>query len=193
VYDQVWEGNWKLTMENNAEAHHHRTLHPETLQPWMPGDDSYCGEDHVDWTLLRTPLELDKLRADAPSYSRLVERYSGPIDPADREETLTYILFPSSTFDASPGLVFWKRILPQSLTQTRVLMGALVPEEELCDELARENAEFFDVLNPEDYQATWRLQTTVGSRFAEAGPLSDKEACLFHFQRHLARRLGVAS
>ena len=68
----------------------------------MPGDDSYCGEDRIDWTLLRTPLELDRLRADAPSYGRLVEHYSDAIDPADREETLTYILFPSSTFDASP-------------------------------------------------------------------------------------------
>lgn len=191
MYDQVWEGNWKLTMENNAEAYHHRTLHPETLQPWMPGDDSYCSEDRIDWTLLRTPLELDRLNADAPSYGRLVERYSDGIDPADREETLTYIVFPSSTFDASPGLVFWKRILPVGLSQTRVMMGALVPAEEISDELNRENAEFFEVLNPEDYQATWRLQTTIASRFAEAGPLSVKEACLFHFQRYIARSLRV--
>jgi len=193
MYDQVWEGNWKLTLENNAEAHHHRTLHPDTLQPWMPGDDSYCGEDRIDWTLLRTPLALDRLRADAPSYARLVERYGDAIDPEDRCETLTYILFPSSTVDASPGLVFWKRILPLNLSQTRVMMGALVPEAELSDELNRENAEFFEVLNPEDYEATWRLQKTIGSRFAEAGPLSVKEACLFHFQRYLARRLGGAA
>ena len=72
------------------------------------------------------------------------------------------------------------------------MMGALVPEAELSDELNRENAEFFEVLNPEDYQATWRLQTTIGSRFAEAGPLSVKEACQFHFQRHIARVLRVA-
>jgi len=189
MYDEVWEGNWKLTMENNAEAHHHRTLHPESLQPWMPGDDSHCGEDQIDWTLLRTPLELERLAADAPSYARLIEGYCEGIDPADRAETLTYILFPSSTFDASPGLVFWKRILPLGLSQTRVMMGALVPEAELSEELNAENAEFFEVLNPEDYQATWRLQTTIASRFAEAGPLSVKEACLFHFQRHLARRL----
>lgn len=192
MYDEVWEGNWKLTMENNAEAHHHRTLHPESLQPWMPGDDSYCGEDRVDWTLLRTPLALERLRADAPTYARLIEAYGAPIAPADREETLTYILFPSSTFDASPGLVFWKRILPIGLSKTRVMMGALVPEEELSEELNRENSEFFELLNPEDYQATWRLQRTIASRFAAAGPLSVKEACLFHFQRHLGRRLRMA-
>ena len=81
-------------------------------------------------------------------------------------------------------------ILPLGLSQTRVMMGALVPEAELSPALDRENAEFFDVLNPEDYQATWRLQQTIGSRFAEAGPLSVKEACLFHFQRYLARRLA---
>ncbi len=192
MYDEIWEGNWKLTMENNAEAHHHRTLHPETLQPWMPGDDSHCGEDEQDWSLLRTPLMLDLVRAEAPIYADLMERWSADIEPRDREETLTYVIYPSSTVDASPGIVFWKRILPLSIDRTRVMMGALVPEEELNDELSRYNREFFEVLNPEDYQATWRLQRTIGSRYAEAGPLSVKEACLFYFQRYLARRLKDA-
>ena len=190
MYDEIWEGNWKLTMENNAEAHHHRTLHPETLQPWMPGDDSHCGEDEQDWSLLRTPLMMDLVRAQAPIYADLMERWSADIEPGDREETLTYVIYPSGTIDASPGIVFWKRILPLGIDRTRVMMGALVPEEELDDELNRYNREFFEVLNPEDYQATWRLQRTVGSRFAEAGPLSAKEACLFYFQRYLGRRLS---
>lgn len=192
MYDEIWEGNWKLTMENNAEAHHHPTLHPETLQPWMPGDDSYCGEDEIDWSLLRTPLMMDLVRDEAPLYADLMARWSADIDPLDRNETLTYILYPSSTIDASPGIVFWKRILPLGIDRTRVMMGALVAEEELSEELSRYNKEFFDVLNPEDYQATWRLQKTIQSRFAEAGPLSDKEACLFYFQRYLARQIREA-
>ena len=190
MYDEIWEGNWKLTMENNAEAHHHRTLHPETLQPWMPGDDSHCGEDEQNWSLLRTPLMMDLVRSEAPIYAGLMDRWSADIKPQDREETLTYILYPSSTIDASPGIVFWKRILPLCINRTRVMMGALIPEEELNDELNRYNKEFFELLNPEDYQATWRLQRTIGSRYAEAGPLSVKEACLFYFQRYLARRLS---
>ena len=190
MYDELWEGNWKLTMENNAEAHHHRTLHPETLQPWMPGDDSHCGEDEQDWSLLRTPLMMDLVRAQAPIYADLMERWSADIEPGEREETLTYVIYPSGTIDASPGIVFWKRILPLGIDRTRVMMGALVPEEELNDELNRYNREFFEVLNPEDYQATWRLQKTIRSRFAEAGPLSVKEACLFYFQRYLGRRLS---
>ncbi len=190
MYDEIWEGNWKLTMENNAEAHHHRTLHPDTLQPWMPGDDSHCGKDEQDWSLLRTPLMLDLVRAEAPMYADLMERWSADIKPQDRKETLTYVIYPSSTIDASPGIVFWKRMLPLGIDRTRVMMGALVPEEELNDELNRYNREFFEVLNPEDYQATWRLQKTIRSRFAEAGPLSVKEACLFYFQRYLGRRLS---
>ena len=190
MYDEIWEGNWKLTMENNAEAHHHRTLHPETLQPWMPGDDSHCGEDEQHWSLLRTPLVMDLVRAQAPRYADLMERWSADITPRDREQTLTYVIYPSGTIDASPGIVFWKRILPLGIDRTRVMMGALVPEEELNDELSRCNSEFFEALNPEDYQATWRLQKTIRSRFAEAGPLSVKEACLFYFQRYLGRRLG---
>ena len=190
MYDEIWEGNWKLTMENNAEAHHHRTLHPDTLQPWMPGDDSHCGEDKRDWSLLRTPLMMDLVRKEAPIYADLMQRWSADIKPEDREETLTYIIYPSGTIDASPGIVFWKRILPLSIARTRVMMGALVPEQELDDELNRYNKEFFELLNPEDYQATWRLQRTIQSRFAEAGPLSGKEACLFYFQRYLARRLS---
>lgn len=190
MYDEIWEGNWKLTMENNAEAHHHRTLHPETLQPWMPGDNSHCGEDERDWSLLRTPLMMDLVRAEAPMYADLMERWSADIKPQDRNETLTYVIYPSSTIDASPGIVFWKRILPLSIDRTRVMMGALVPEEELNDELSCYNREFFEEINPEDYKATWRLQKTIGSRFAEAGPLSIKEACLFYFQRYLGRRLS---
>ena len=192
MYDEIWEGNWKLTMENNAEAHHHRTLHPETLQPWMPGDNSHCGEDERDWSLLRTPLMMDLVRAEAPMYADLMERWSADIKPQDRKETLTYVIYPSSTIDASPGIVFWKRILPLSIDRTRVMMGALVPEEELNDELSRYNKEFFEEINPEDYKATWRLQKTIQSRFAEAGPLSVKEACLLYFQRYLGRQLKDA-
>lgn len=192
MYDEIWEGNWKLTMENNAEAHHHRTLHPETLQPWMPGDNSHCGEDERDWSLLRTPLMMDLVRAEAPMYADLMERWSADIKPQDRKETLTYVIYPSSTIDASPGIVFWKRILPLSIDRTRVMMGALVPEEELNDELSRYNREFFEEINPEDYKATWRLQKTIQSRFAEAGPLSVKEACLLYFQRYLGRQLKDA-
>ena len=88
------------------------------------------------------------------------------------------------------GLSSGNGFLPLSIDRTRVMMGALVPEEELNDELSRYNREFFEVINPEDYQATWRLQRTIGSRFAEAGPLSIKEACLFYFQRYLGRRLS---
>lgn len=192
LYDEIWEGNWKLTMENNAEAHHHRTLHPETLEPWMPGDQSYCGEHEPDWSLLRTPLETQRLRTDAPAYSNLVERWGEHIDLPDRHETLTYILYPASTLDVSPGLVFWKRILPVDVSRTRVMMGALLPPEEICDELNQYNKAFFEALNPEDYQATWRLQRTIASRYAEAGPLSAKEACLHYFQQYLARRLAEA-
>lgn len=192
MYDEVWEGNWKLTMENNAEAHHHRTLHPQTLQPWMPGDNSHCGEDERDWSLLRTPLMMDLVRAEAPMYADLMERWSADIKPQDRKETLTYVIYPSSTIDASPGIVFWKRILPLSIDRTRVMMGALVPEAELNDQLSRYNREFFEEINPEDYKATWRLQKTIQSRFAEAGPLSVKEACLLYFQRYLGRQLKDA-
>ena len=192
LYDEIWEGNWKLTMENNAEAHHHRTLHRESLEPWMPGDQSYCGEDEVDWSLLRTPLEMRRLHTDAPAYSNLVERWGEDIDLPDRHETLTYILYPACTVDISPGLVFWKRILPLDISRTRVMMGALLPPEEICDELNQFNKAFFDTLNPEDYQATWRLQRTIASRHAEAGPLSAKEACLHYFQRYLARRFAGA-
>ena len=191
LYDEIWEGNWKLTMENNAEAHHHRTLHPDTLEPWMPGHASYCGEEGSDWTLLRTPLDLERLRVESPRYADMMERASSGIAAADREETLTYILFPSTTFDASPGMVFWKRIFPLGLDRTRVMVATLVPETEVSDELTRENEEFFNLLNPEDYQATWKLQRTIGSRFAAAGPLSVKEACLFHFHRYLARRISA--
>ena len=71
-----------------------------------------------------------------------------------------------------------------------VVEQQIPPEEELDEELSRYNREFFEAINPEDYQATWRLQRTIGSRYAEAGPLSVKEACLFYFQRYLARRLS---
>ncbi len=188
MYDEIWEGNWKLVMENNLEAHHHKTLHPQTLEPWMPGDNSYCGDDMVHWSLLRTPLVSEILERDAPTYSAIIDRWGSDVPSADRFETLTYALYPSSTIDASPGLVFWKRIIPLAIDRTRVMMGALVPEEELNEQMNRDNKEFFELLNPEDYQATWRLQKTMASRYAKAGPLSHKEACLHFFQRYLGRR-----
>ena len=192
LYDKVWEGNWKLTMENNAEAHHHLTLHPETLEPWMPGHASHCPEDAPGWTLLVTPLAFEKLRADAPSYAGLMERYSAGIDPQDQTDTLTYFFYPAATLDATPGLVFWKRILPIDRSRARVRIGALVYPEERSPELRRETEEFFELLNTEDYEATWKLQRTIGSRYAEPGPLSVKEGCLLHFHRYLAKRLSEA-
>ena len=142
----------------------------------------------VHWSLLRTPLVSEILERDAPTYSAIIDRWGSDVPGADRFETLTYALYPSSTIDASPGLVFWKRIIPLAIDRTRVMMGALVPEEELNEQMNRDNKEFFELLNPEDYQATWRLQKTMASRYAKAGPLSHKEACLHFFQRYLGRR-----
>lgn len=38
TWDQPW--NWKLTLENYAESYHHPGIHPDTLQPFYPGDRS---------------------------------------------------------------------------------------------------------------------------------------------------------
>lgn len=192
LYDAVWPGNWKLTMENNGEAYHHTALHPRSLEPWMPGATSYCEDDHTDWSVLHTPLDVARLRADAPAYAALIERWSEDIPEAYRTETLTYLLFPATTVDVSPGLCFWKRVWPLDRCRTRILMGALVPPDSLTETLSQQTSEFFELLNPEDAQATWKLNGTVSSRSASPGPLSSKEACLLHFQRYLGRRLGNA-
>ena len=37
IDDRTWSGNWKLVMENGMESLHHPGLHPETVEPQVPG------------------------------------------------------------------------------------------------------------------------------------------------------------
>ena len=39
-YDEIWNGNWKLSTENGLEQIHTQQLHPGTAESWSPAASS---------------------------------------------------------------------------------------------------------------------------------------------------------
>ncbi len=189
-YDEIWNGNWKLSCENGMDSYHHMGLHAETAEPMMPALGTYFVGAHEHWVHHRTPILAD--RASAMGVD--LDRYTEGLPEEDRATMNAAFIYPNLVFPAIPGQLPWLSILPIDRTHSRIISGLTVSprafegveEGEYC----RESNENLHKLNTEDSQGTWRLQSVLASRRIERGPISAKERCVFYFYRYLAEMLA---
>lgn len=181
-WDQDWECNWKVAVENAHENYHVMGFHAQTLNPSTPG-----GADM-------------ELRVDSPWALRFLVPFSEPqptevLSLTEREKAHLYgfYVFPTGSLAASGEMVLWLTFLPQSIDRTRVRGGMLVPaasmEGEDPDETREQTEAYAAVINEEDRRGLEAVQRAVGSRFAGRGHLSPKEPGVAVFYRNLALAL----
>ena len=191
IDDRIWPGNWKLVMENGMESLHHPGLHPQTVEPQVPGLGATDFRAFQAWTHLKVPFQEDAATQIAEQTPEAV----GRLDPADAGALCGYFIYPAFILPIFPAYANWLSIMPLSRSETRVFTGLAMSEEYLASlggdvETTKEVAlEQLLNINNEDIQATEQLQRTTLSRLIERGPVTPVELGLLYFYRYLADRL----
>ncbi|MFC9995248.1 Rieske 2Fe-2S domain-containing protein [Nocardia sp. NPDC127526] len=177
-----WQVNWKLVMENGHENYHVLGLHQQTLEPFMPGGGDVAVEHFSPWVLhARIPFTL-------PLPAQTLR-----LDEMQQSNGMVLVGFPASAFIALSDQVVWLTFVPQTIDRVRVLGGVLTtPELAAAGDASIERTQraVTAMINDEDRIGLEAVQRAVGSRFAERGHLSPKEAPgMLAFYRNLAEAL----
>ncbi len=185
-YDEVWEGNWKLTCENGLDSYHHMGLHWKTAEPFMPALGTRFAEAHAQWNYHRTPILPEKAREVGMGDDRFFEG----LRPDQADALNSTFVYPNVVVGFVPGQSIWLSAIPIDRTHTRIISSYTVPTEFADDAEIRATAEsYLRELNTEDAEATWRLQEVLASQRIERGPIGVRERGVYHFYQYLARML----
>ena len=190
LFDERWNGNWKLACENALDSYHHMGLHENSVQAIMPGLGTEFVEAHQAWNYHRTPfneLGVKQVNEQAPE---VVAR----LKPHDALAMNAIFVYPSLVIPLLPTGANWLSFVPESIDRTWVFTG-MAMDNSLLDLIDDQEAlggaiqETLAGINREDSRGTSELQRTTRSAFIERGPICEKELGVFHFYEYLARRL----
>ncbi|MEV6279107.1 aromatic ring-hydroxylating dioxygenase subunit alpha [Nocardia sp. NPDC051832] len=176
-----WQVNWKLVMENGHENYHVIGLHRQTLEPFMPGG----GDLHI------RPYSPWVLHARIP-FAGAVPTEVLKLNEIQQNNGMVLLAFPSAAFIGLGDQVVWLSFIPVSIDRVHVVGGVLTPPElsRTSESALRTQQAVTAMINDEDRAGLEAVQRGVGSRFAERGHLSPKEAPgVLVFYRNLAHAL----
>lgn len=188
-YDEIWDTNWKILVQNFTEGYHLFVAHKETIEPAMPtslanamhGGEGYSlyEQGRVPGTSYESGLALE---ADNPL---LVDE--------ERNKAILSCIFPCHVMSVSAERTFWLSLQPHGVDKVRVLWGAdvypgTVPDH-AREQYARELHEGFDRINDEDKPIIGSIAQNASALAAQPGRLSPKERAIWDFQKYLARML----
>ncbi|WP_433336624.1 aromatic ring-hydroxylating oxygenase subunit alpha [Spirillospora sp. CA-294931] len=167
-WTEDWDANWKLAYENGTENYHVIGLHPNTLDPFMPGRNDMWLNQVSPWlTHGRFP------------FAQTLPPETLPLTEEQRANATALLQFPSGGLITFGDQAVWVTFIPQSIDRTLVRFGVLMPaamaEGADPEALREENTAAAAAINIEDQRGLERVQRTLGSRFAERGHLSPKE------------------
>ncbi len=191
-YQETWQGNWKLAVDNGSESYHHLGLHGSSLEPYMPARGSFVREVTDDWGLHVTPF----VREEAAKHGIGINLGTG-LTAEDLAGMKVVTIFPSLMLLSLGDTINWMSWVPAAVDRTVARAGLLMPKSAL--DVMGDSAELragmqaaLDRVNAEDADAMALLQRSAASAFAGRGPLSTKEGVLLGLYRYLAHAMRDA-
>ncbi len=190
--------NWKVMVENWMESYHHIGAHRTTLNPIMPGQNTWTEPEHPFYVHAHLPFtakfcaEIDaaKVRGDQPAGFMLIDG----ITSTQTKEWGLFVGHPFFMFLTMPDRLLWYRLFPLGAEHCRLQTMTLVTREAMVSpnfaatlEAEKELLRNFHV---EDMEVNRAVQAGLKSSFARQGPLSHLEEPVWLIQRHLAARLN---
>jgi glycine betaine catabolism A len=182
------QANWKLLMENFAEAYHFGPVHPQlqrvtpshraesllSIGPWQGG-----------WMPLRPGAET--VSKDGKRHGRPLLRKAGP----ELAGALDYVLFPNLFLSLHPDYLLAYRLAPVSHERTRVTFDVLFDRRAAEDGVvaAPDVYEFWQVTNAQDFAICERQQTGIGTPGFVPGRYMAAEEGVHEFDKIVAQRL----
>jgi phenylpropionate dioxygenase-like ring-hydroxylating dioxygenase large terminal subunit len=169
-WDQPW--NWKVTFENYAESYHHQGVHPDTLQPFFPGERSRpCVEEGAPW------MALD---------------HESVVEGADPFVVVGVypLLWPTLV---RPDAMVWLKIAVHGAAHATLTTEVFVHPSRLDDgAYIALQVDGIREINAQDVIPNRGVFAGMGSRYAVPATLLPLEAAVDHFTRwYLGRMAGA--
>lgn len=188
--EEIWDGNWKILVENFTDAYHLFHVHAKTVAPALPTKLTEMQEGGEAFSLFdqhRVPGSSFEHEGDyAPNSPNLSEE--------ERMKVPLFAIFPSLLVSVSPERLFWVLAQPLGTDRIAVRWGidtypGVLPEGAAGEAMLAKIHETFDAINQEDKDIVRQIRRNSESRLAAQGPLSPKEGPLINLARYLARML----
>jgi phenylpropionate dioxygenase-like ring-hydroxylating dioxygenase large terminal subunit len=198
--DRECEFNWKVMIENWMESYHHLGAHHQTLNPQMPGQNTWTDAEHPHFIrshLPFTPELAARVRAADEGGNKLPG--FAPLEGltlADKTEWGLYLGYPCFMFLTMSDRVLWYRLLPTSAGHCKLrTMTLVMPENRSASDFAATIERETDALRAfhlEDMVVNTAVQRGLNSQAAVRGRLSHLEEPIWLIQRYLAARAAGA-
>ncbi|MGB8364428.1 MAG: aromatic ring-hydroxylating oxygenase subunit alpha [Rhizomicrobium sp.] len=202
VITMEWECefNWKVMIENWMESYHHIGAHAKTLNPMMPGEDTWIEPEHPHFIRAHLPFNArmrEAVRADIAGEARMPGFLPvAGLSHVQQCEWGLFLGYPCFMFLTMRDRVLWYRLLPVSAGRCKLLTTTLVSRQSMAmpDLAARIEAEtkLLRDFHLEDMVVNAAVQTGLRSRAVVRGRLSHLEEPVWLIQRHVAARIAGA-
>ena len=199
VIELDWECdfNWKVMIENWMESYHHIGAHATTLNPIMPGENTWTEPEHPHFVKAHLPYK-DALHEEWKQAQQTGEKLPGfkPV-PGLSEEQATewglYVGFPFFMFLTTNDRVIWYRLLPTGVDSARLTTTTLVTKEAQAEpdfeETLVSETDMLRGFHMEDMVVNSAVQKGLRSSKVQRGRLSHLEEPVWLIHRWLAARL----
>jgi phenylpropionate dioxygenase-like ring-hydroxylating dioxygenase large terminal subunit len=188
--------NWKAMIENWMESYHHIGIHSTTLNPSMPGQNTWTEPEHPHFIRAHLPFN-ERLAGEVARANESGARLPGfrpvaGLSIADQTEWGLYIGHPCFMFLTMRDRILWYRLLPISAERCKLETMVLVTREALDDRdsaaIIAAEAKMLRDFHNEDMTVNTAVQRGLRSRTAVRGRLSHLEEPVWLIQRYLAAR-----
>ena len=181
--EEIWEANWKLLVENFTETYHVFHTHRDSIAKYGPteltiimdGDDAHS-------------FGINPLFKDAMEESPF-EPHHPQLSAEHREQFCMVGVHPAQMLALAPDRVFYMCVTPLGPNRLHTKWGVACYDKNLSAEAAADIEAIYRTINEEDRFRLERIQTSLNSRFAATGPISQYEKLNWEFTRYLARSL----
>jgi phenylpropionate dioxygenase-like ring-hydroxylating dioxygenase large terminal subunit len=188
--------NWKIAIENGAEAYHHLGTHKDSLQALWPAQ--FTRPDDTDGLFFSAHMPVSDAFATGEVDGHKLHPTFLPTVPGLRpdqlSETLIVGIFPLFFFALSPDFVSWFEWWPTGPGSHTTKIHMVVPPDSIdapgADQIVEQVMDYVRQIQHEDAATIMGVQRGLTSRTSYSGRLSHLERPIWQFERYLADRLA---
>jgi len=191
VYEEAWDVDWKVAMDNYLESYHVPIGHPGLARMFTPDYDDQLNlasgvARGVSW--LRTAPSSNP---DEARYQHMLPLVSTHLPAANRRCWRFYSMLPNLGMDVYPDQVDFFQILPRGPGKCVVRGGAFALPDDRPEmrEVQALGTKLNDQVNAEDRSLCARVQLGLRSSAYRPGPLSRHEICVLQFHDLIRARI----
>jgi len=191
VYEEVWDVDWKVAMDNYLESYHVPIGHPGLARMFTPDYDDQLNlatgvARGVSW--LR---EAPSANPDEARYQQMLPLVTTHLPEANRRCWRFYSMLPNLGMDVYPDQADFFQILPRGPGKCVVRGGAFALPDATPEmrEVQALGTKLNDQINAEDRSLCARVQLGLRSSAYRPGPLSRHEICVLQFHDLIRSRI----